>query len=51
MGPERDQVYTHEFVGGNFTVTSLLGSQEHADIARKRLQSAARIDPDTTRDS
>ena len=43
MGPERDQVYTHEFVGGNFTVTSLLGSQEHADIARKRLQSAAEL--------
>ena len=43
MGPERDQLYTHEFVGGNFTVTSLLGSQEHADIARKRLQSAAEL--------
>lgn len=43
MGPERDQVYTHDFVGGNFTVTSLLGSDRHANIARKRLQSAAEL--------
>jgi hypothetical protein len=43
MGPERDQIYTHEFVGANFTVTSLLGSQDHADIAKKRLQSAAEL--------
>jgi len=42
-GPERDQVYTHEFVGGNFTVTSLLDSPRHAEIARKRLQSAAEL--------
>ena len=44
MGPERDQVYTHEFVGGNFTVTSLLGSERHAEIARGRLQHAAELD-------
>ena len=43
MGPDRDQIYTHEFVGGNFTVTSLLGSQEHANIAKQRLKSAAEL--------
>ncbi|MEE9505399.1 MAG: multiheme c-type cytochrome [Thermodesulfobacteriota bacterium] len=42
-GPERDQVYTHEFVGANFTVTSLLGSPQHAEMAKKRLQSAAEL--------
>ena len=44
MGPERDQVYTHEFVGANYTVTSLLGSDHHAEIARERLKSAAEVD-------
>lgn len=47
MGPERDQVYTHEFVGGNFTVTHLLGSAKHADIAKKRLTHAAQLTLDT----
>lgn len=42
-GPDRNQVYTHEFVGGNFTVTDLLGSSQHADIAKKRLQRAAEL--------
>ena len=49
-GPERDQVYTHEFVGGNFTITSLLDSSQHAEIAKKRLKSAAELNlnpPDT----
>jgi hypothetical protein len=41
MGPDRDQVYTHEFVGANFTVTSLLDSPQHAEIARERLKSAS----------
>ncbi len=44
MGPQREQVYTHEFVGGNFTVTALLGSEEHAGMARERLKSAAEMD-------
>ncbi len=44
MGPERDNVFTHEFVGGNFTVTKLLGADAHAAIAVKRLQSAATVD-------
>ena len=43
LGPERDTVYTHEFVGGNFAVTSLLGAEKHAQIARDRLQSAAEV--------
>ena len=43
LGPDRDNVYTHEFVGGNFTVTALLGADGHAEIARKRLKSAAEI--------
>jgi hypothetical protein len=43
LGPDRDNVFTHEFVGGNFTVTALLGADTHADIARKRLQSAAEV--------
>jgi len=42
-GPERDQFFTHEFVGGNFTITSLLGSPQHAEIAKKRLKSAAEL--------
>ncbi len=41
---ERETIYTHEFVGGNFTITELLGSPKHADIARKRLQNAARLE-------
>ncbi len=44
LGPHRDTVYTHEFVGANFTVTALLGSERHAEIARKRLQSAAELE-------
>jgi hypothetical protein len=43
LGPERDNVYTHEFVGGNFTVPALLGHQEHADMAVKRLQNVAEL--------
>ena len=44
MGPERDQVYSHEFVGANSTVTSLLGSGGHAEKAKKRLQNAAELE-------
>jgi len=43
MGPERQTVYTHEFVGANFAVPSLLGSEPHARIARARLESAAEL--------
>jgi hypothetical protein len=43
MGPERETVYTHEFVGGNFALPALLGSEKHAGIAKERLQSAAEV--------
>ncbi len=42
-GPKRDNMFTHEFVGANFTVPALLGHKEHAAIAEKRLQSAAEV--------
>ena len=43
MGPQREQMYTHEFVGGNFFMTGLLGSEMHAEISKKRLQNAASL--------
>jgi hypothetical protein len=42
-GPQREHMYTHEFVGANFTVTRLLKHDVHADIAEKRLKSAAEL--------
>jgi len=44
MGPERDNMFTHEFVGANFTVPALLNAEKHAGIAVKRLKSAAELD-------
>ncbi len=52
MGPKRDNMFTHEFVGANFTVPALLGAKGHADMAEKRLKSAAELDiiaPKTTK--
>ncbi len=43
MGPKRDNMYTHEFVGANFTVPALLGAKGHAGMAEKRLKSAAEL--------
>ncbi len=43
LGPDRDNVYTHEFVGANFMLPGLLGSRKHARIAEERLKSAAQI--------
>jgi hypothetical protein len=43
LGPQRDTVYTHEFVGANFALPTLLGSERHARIAEERLKSAARL--------
>ncbi len=43
LGPDRETVYTHEFVGANFTVTALLGAEKHAGIAVERLKSAAEL--------
>ncbi len=51
MGPQREQMFTHEFVGGNFFMTDLLGSAMHAGISRTRLQNAASLAldiPETT---
>lgn len=51
MGPEREQMYTHEFVGGNAMMTGILGSEKHADLSVKRLQNAASLSleiPETT---
>ncbi|HWR98747.1 MAG TPA: multiheme c-type cytochrome [Candidatus Methanoperedens sp.] len=42
-GPQREQVYTHEFVGANAVVTDLLGAKQHAAIGVKRLQNAASV--------
>lgn len=44
MGPKRDYMYTHEFVGGNAVITKLMGSDRHSEIAIKRLQNAASLD-------
>ncbi len=41
---ERENIVTHEFVGGNFTVTALLGADKHAKIAEGRLKSAAKVE-------
>ena len=43
-GPVREHVYSHYFVGGNFTIPALLGAPEHAEMAKKRLQSAAKLE-------
>lgn len=43
MGPDRSTVFDHDFVGANFTVTALLGADDHAAMARERLQSAATL--------
>jgi hypothetical protein len=43
-GPDRDNMFTHEFVGANFTVPALLGYKKHSAIAEKRLKSAAELD-------
>lgn len=42
-GPQRDNMFTHEFVGANFTVPALLGHKTHAGIAEARLKSAAEL--------
>jgi hypothetical protein len=43
-GPERPHIYTHYFVGGNISVTSLLGGNVHAKMAEERLQNAAKVE-------
>ncbi len=43
MGPDREHIWTHQFVGANFAVTEALGFTDHAQAARERLQSAAQL--------
>jgi PGF-CTERM protein len=35
IGPERDHVYTHHFVGGNAVVTGVIGSEVHQRMAEE----------------
>ena len=44
MGPDRDHIWTHYFVGANAVVTKLLGSEMHAKMAVERLQNAADLE-------
>ncbi len=46
MGPEREQMYTHEFIGGNAVMTEHLGSRKHGELSVKRLQNAASLELD-----
>jgi nitrate/TMAO reductase-like tetraheme cytochrome c subunit len=43
-GPDRENVFTHEFVGANFTIPKLLGADRHSELAVKRLKSAAELE-------
>ena len=43
IGPDRDHVYTHHFVGGNAVVTGVVGSEVHQRMAEERLRSAATL--------
>lgn len=47
IGPERDHVYTHYFVGGNAAVTGVVGSEVHQRMAEERLKSAATLELET----
>jgi len=44
IGPDREHVWTHYFVGANAVVTKLLGSDLHAKMAIERLQNAADLE-------
>ncbi|MDY6964650.1 MAG: PGF-CTERM sorting domain-containing protein [Halobacteriota archaeon] len=44
IGPEREHIYTHYFVGGNAAVPGLLGSDVHKKMAEERLKSAAKLE-------
>lgn len=48
MGPERDHIYTHYFVGGNVAVPGLLESDAHKKMAEERLKSAAKVELDVS---
>lgn len=44
IGPEREHIYTHYFVGGNAAIPDLMGSEVHQRMAEERLQSAAHLE-------
>jgi hypothetical protein len=44
LGKERDNVYTHGFVGGNIAVLQHLGATEQVRLTRELLRSAATIE-------
>ncbi len=44
IGPERPNIHNHEFVGGNFALTKMLGGDKQSGIAVKRLKLAASLD-------
>lgn len=41
VGPEREHISTHYFVGANAVVTNIMGSEMHAKMAVERLQNTA----------
>lgn len=43
MGPEREHIFTHEFVGGNAFVSGILDSDKHKELAEERLKSVAKL--------
>jgi hypothetical protein len=47
-GPDRPNIYTHYFVGGNSIVTALSGSKTIPSMAEDRLKNAATVDIITT---
>jgi len=44
IGPEREHIYTHYFVGGNAVLPGLLDSKVHEKMAQDRLKSAATLE-------
>jgi hypothetical protein len=44
MGPVREKIFTHYFVGGNTLLPALFGSEKHAKLAMEMLQSAAKME-------
>jgi len=43
-GPDRNHIYSHSIVGGNFWITEILGSKNAAKLARERLMGAAKVE-------
>ncbi len=40
----REQIYTHYFIGGNVMVPKMLGSEQHSKLAEQMLRAAAKIE-------